>query len=111
MMCIILNIVTMAMTYDTSSLYYETILSNVNLFFTSVFISECILKITAYGIRGYFFKGWNQFDFFVVMTSIIDLIMDFTGNSFISFLKVGPQIARVFRVLRVSRLFRLIKSF
>jgi hypothetical protein len=86
-------------------------LKNINLFFTSVFICEAFLKICAYGIRGYFYMRWNQFDFFVVMTSIIDIVLDFSGQSFITFLSVGPQLARVLRVLRVSRLLRLIKSF
>jgi len=66
--------------------------------------------LIAYGPQGYFFKGWNQFDFFVVLTSILDIALEYSGNNLISFLAVGPQLARVFRVLRVSRLLRLIKQ-
>lgn len=69
------------------------------------------MKIVAYGLKGYFYSGWNKFDFFVVSTSILDIVMAQLGSSSLTFLKVGPQIARVFRVLRVTRLLRLVKSF
>jgi hypothetical protein len=41
-----------------------------------------------------------------VVASLIDISMDiFLEGGGISFLRVGPQLARVIRVLRVSRLF------
>lgn len=100
----------MAMTYETEPDLYTSVLKTINTVFTSVFIAEACIKLIAYGPSNYFYKGWNQFDFFVVMTSILDIVMEYSGSSLISFLKVGPQIARVFRVLRVSRLLRLIKQ-
>lgn len=66
MACIILNIVTMAMAYETSPDDYDNIVKDINLFFTIVFMAEMVLKLIAYGFKGYFHKGWNQFDFFVV---------------------------------------------
>lgn len=80
----------MAMTYENSKPKFDLVVNDINFFFTASFICEAILKIIAYGIRGYFHKGWNQFDFFVVCTSILDIIMNLLGNSFISFLKSGP---------------------
>jgi hypothetical protein len=59
MTCIILNIVTMAMAVETASDKYNLVLTDINIFFTSVFIMESLLKMFAYGIRGYFHKGWN----------------------------------------------------
>ena len=38
----------------------------------------------------YFHSGWNQFDFFVVCTSVLDLLLEFAGGNTVSFLKVGP---------------------
>ncbi|CAD8085427.1 unnamed protein product [Paramecium sonneborni] len=108
---IVCNIVTMGLSQDDAPLEYENILQSLNTAFTFIFITEAILKIIALGPVGYMRNQWNQFDFFVVCASILDLILQFTGNSFISFLSAGPQLARVFRVLRVTRLFRLIKSF
>lgn len=85
-----MNIVTMALSYEGSSATYNAALDNLNLVFSIVFIIEAILKLTAFGFIGYFRNGWNQFDCFVVCTSILDLVLDFTGNKMISFLKSGP---------------------
>lgn len=55
MICICLNILTMAMDYEGSTIKYNSILENVNLGFTSVFIGECISKLIAFGIKGKLF--------------------------------------------------------
>ena len=59
LVCIILNVVTMAMTYEGSSDKYDEILLNINTAFTAVFIMEAIIKITAYGFLTYIKSGWN----------------------------------------------------
>lgn len=69
----------MAMGYEGSSNNYEEILININLLFTAIFIFEALLKIITFGIKGYFIYGWNRFDFFVVLASIIDFVMDLFG--------------------------------
>jgi len=109
--CIICNVVILAMTYDDDPNYYEVILEDLNLFFTSCFITELCIKIIALGPRGYFFTGWNRFDCFVVIVGILELILNAFVNSSLSFLRVGPQIARIFRVARVFRIVKLFKSF
>lgn len=78
------------MAYDTSPTSYDERLNYLNLFFTAVFICECIIKIIAYGVGGYFFSGWNQFDFFVVCASIVDVVMAQMGKQVLSFLRAGP---------------------
>ncbi len=108
---IVLNILTMALSYDEAPASYDEILSKINLAFTIFFICEACVKIIALGPRGYFYNSWNKFDFFVVFTSILDIVMENSGNSLNSAIKIGPQIARVLRVLRVSRILRLIKRF
>lgn len=75
MICIILNIICMALSYETSPPEYPSILEGINYFFTSIFIIESILKITSVGIKGYWISSWNKFDFFVVIASIIDIII------------------------------------
>lgn len=42
-----------------SSSNYNSILETLNLCFNFIFIGECILKIIAYGPRGYFRNSWN----------------------------------------------------
>ena len=54
MVCITFNIITMAMNYETASDGYNNVLIYMNLFFTSIFIIEAIIKIFALGIHGYF---------------------------------------------------------
>jgi len=44
-----------------------------NFFFFSVFALEMILKIVAYGFRGYFQDSFNCFDAFIVFVSSIDI--------------------------------------
>ncbi|CAD8183288.1 unnamed protein product [Paramecium octaurelia] len=108
---IIFNVVVLSLNYDESSSNYNSILENLNLCFNFIFIGECILKIIAYGPRGYFRNSWNQFDFFVVLTSALDITLKLSGASNQnSFLSSGPQLFRVFRVLRVTKLFRLVKQ-
>jgi hypothetical protein len=109
MSIIILNMITMAMSYEGSGNAYNSALDTMNLIFTAIFISECIMKLIANGIQGYFYFGWNRFDFFVVASSIVDICITNTTNARSSFLK-SFQIIRVLRVLRVTRVLRLVKS-
>jgi len=53
MICIVLNIIVMALKYETAGETYSTILLYLNLAFTVIFIIEAVLKILAYG-RMYF---------------------------------------------------------
>lgn len=73
---------------------------------------ECAFKLCTFG-KGYFLSGWNVFDFFVVMASVLDIILQQTGSksSSSSALSILPQIARIFRVLRVTKLLRMFKRF
>ena len=38
---------------------------------TCIFTAEAVMKLIAYGIRGYFKQNWNKFDFIVVAISWI----------------------------------------
>lgn len=49
MTCIILNIVTMAISYESASEEYIGVLISINWMFTIIFMGEAVLKITAYG--------------------------------------------------------------
>jgi hypothetical protein len=109
MIIIFLNMIVMAMNYEGCDEGYEQFLTTLNIIFTSIFIGECVLKIAGYGISGYFYFGWNKFDFFVVIASIVDLIIANIDGIDASFLK-SFQIIRVLRVLRVTRVLRLVKS-
>jgi voltage-dependent calcium channel T type alpha-1I len=83
------------------------VLDFANYIFTTIFIVEAGLKLVAFG-KSYFNNAWNKFDFFVVFSSIIDLLMSFVGpGGGTGILAKAPQLARVLRVLRVTRILRL----
>ena len=109
MVVIFLNMVFMALNFEGSSAGFNLFLSIVNYVFTGIFILECIIKLLGYGFKPYFHSGWNRFDFFVVIASIVDLTVANVEGFDASFLK-SFQIMRVLRVLRITRVLRLIKS-
>ena len=110
MICIVLNMVQMGLTYEGEPADYTLSLLIINYIFTGIFIIECILKLLAFGLT-YFQSSWNVFDFIVVICSIIDILLTNMNASSLTFLRVGPQLVRVLRVLRVSRLLRLINKY
>lgn len=102
-----LNMLQMAFTYDNQSSdlsFYQGLINNI---FTIIYILEAAMKITAFG-KSYFNNAWNKFDFFVVVTSLGDFILKFfEGESTATTLLIGPQIARILRVLRLTRVIKL----
>jgi len=102
MIVIIMNLIILAIEFEGSSDNYSNFLKIFNYIFTAIFILESILKLLANGIIRYFYFGWNKFDMFVVITSIIDLIVANAFNSNVTFIK-SFQIIRVLRVMRVTR--------
>jgi voltage-gated sodium channel len=96
----------------------------VNLLFWLVFVVEVCLKIFAYGTKKYFANGWNVFDFIITAACGIEIgaswyagvrdsqmYKQWSNNVPRDFIEIG----RLFRLLRLARLFRqinvLMKSF
>ena len=109
MAIIVLNMITMAMGFENCPPLYEQILSILNYIFTGIFFAECFLKLIGLGPKAYFHVGWNRFDFFVVIASILDIIIGSIDGIDAAFLK-SFQIIRVLRVMRITRALRLVKS-
>lgn len=110
-LCILGNIITLAMNYEGQTPGYVKTLETINYVFTGVFIVEALLKVLALGPIRYSLSLWNIFDFFIVATSILEIVMTRIQGQVknFQFLRVGPQLIRVLRVLRVLRVFKLIK--
>jgi voltage-gated sodium channel len=89
------------MDYDGKSEEFGLILKNANMFFVIFFTFEGTLKMLAYGFSYYWYINWNKFDFIVVFLSLI--VID---ESWLVELKVNVS---ALRIIRVMRLFRLIK--
>lgn len=73
---IILNMIQMAITFEGSSESMDTFMDMTNLIFTAIFIVEACLKIFAFRLS-YFQTSWNKFDFFVVVSSILDITLTY----------------------------------
>ena len=70
----------MMVAQDDQASSVTSTLSTLNFWFSIIFITEMTLKIIAFS-KAYFYSGWNIFDFFVVMASVLDIILDRTGSS------------------------------
>lgn len=101
-----LNMIQMAFIMEGITKTMQTFLDITNYIFSAVFFVEAVCKIIAFGDT-YLKLGWNKFDFFVVVSSIIDLLLETLDTKSMEFLTVAPQLARVMRVLRVTRIIKL----
>ena len=90
MLVIIANIVVMCMTYDDEPAHYTAILEDLNTVFIVIFFLECIIKIYGLGFVPYIYKGANRFDFFLVILSIGDFVMDNLNLSSNKELTIAP---------------------
>ena len=70
--------------------------------FVAIFAIEMVLKITAYGFGYYWHVNWNKFDFFIVILSLVSLEPSVLEN-------LNVNITAL-RIIRVSRLFRMVKT-
>ncbi|CAN7985146.1 unnamed protein product, partial [Ixodes hexagonus] len=69
-----------------------------------VYVAEMLLKIAAFGVADYFHKGWNKFDFVIILAAIV-------LGSVGAFLDANLLRILVFRSLRLLKLFQLKKSY
>ena len=100
---ILLNVLFMSMLHYDQSVEWDLTLFIANVFFLVVFFTEMILKLIAYGPVEYIKDGWNKFDAFCVLASIVDLVWQEADPN-----ATGPSPLTILRVFRVARIFRLI---
>lgn len=100
------NVVVLLVAFYQEPVYWTTFQWACAFTFNCIFFIEFVLKSIGYGWTDYISNGWNKFDFFLVCTSIIDILMDFGALP-----SAGPLIGvlRVFRIFRVARMMRLAK--
>jgi len=73
-----------------------------NLFFVVLFTVEMFLKMYALGFQGYFVSLFNRFDFFVVLSSLLELIL--TNENVMP--PLGLSVLRCVRLLRTFKVTR-----
>jgi hypothetical protein len=93
---ILVNTILLMTKFDGQGDVWTDVLFACEIFFVSCYALEAMLKLLGLGYFQYFSDWWNVFDFVIVLLSLIGFASDAKG-------------AAVFRLLRVSRLVRLIK--
>ncbi|GMH39581.1 hypothetical protein BSKO_07479 [Bryopsis sp. KO-2023] len=106
---IMLNVAVMAATvYDEPEVFtrYKEIC---NTAFSVMFIIEAAMKIYAFGWVLYIKSGWNKFDFFLVVTSSVDMAFVLLASNLSQVVKI-LRVQKLLRLLRISRMFKLVKG-
>jgi hypothetical protein len=96
---ILLNTLVMCLDKYPSSDQYQMVLDYCNLGFVVIFTVEAIIKIFGFGPNYYFYLDWNKFDFAVV---VLSLVSTYQSEDFFNL--------TTFRIIRVARLLRMIRS-
>ncbi|XP_044051070.1 voltage-dependent N-type calcium channel subunit alpha-1B-like isoform X6 [Siniperca chuatsi] len=111
MIMIALNTVVLMMKFHGAPDYYEVMLKNLNIVFTTLFSLECILKIIAFGPLNYLKDAWNVFDFVTVLGSITDILVTEINTTDrllnLSFLRLF-RAARLIKLLRQGYTIRIL---
>ncbi|XP_070827526.1 sodium channel protein type 4 subunit alpha B-like [Chaetodon trifascialis] len=90
--CLIINIIFIAMVHYPMSVDFEMHLSVAHLVFTAIFTAEMVLKLVAMDPYGYFQVSWHIFDSIIVFLALLELaVADVEGLS---------VLLRVFRLAR-----------
>jgi len=79
--------------------WWTNVLNWTNLIFTVIFTAELLLKIVGLGFMEYIGDGFNQFDFIVVIFSLMEYLDISDAGSTVS-------VIRTFRILRVLKLMK-----
>lgn len=85
---------------------YTQTLGVVNLIFAGIFTLEALLKLSVFGVWGYFQQAGNIFDFVIVVATLFGIFMDLIGAD----LGSAATVIRTIRILRVVRLFNGFKE-
>ena len=101
---VVLNLVVMAMYYNSMSNEFRNALDLANYAFLVLFAAEMVAKHIALGLSAYWKRAANAFDGCIVLGSVVLLVLAYLFPS----LSAAKQVARLFRV---GRLLRLVQRF
>jgi hypothetical protein len=102
--CIVVNTITMAVTWFDEPIGYTNFMKKVNLTFAIIYTIECSIKLYVFR-REYFRDGWNLFDFVIVIAAWLGLFADLVLK-----LNIGA-VTTIIRSFRIARIFKMIKRF
>merc|ERR1719453_1991701 len=75
-----------------------------NFIFAIIFTFEFLIKWAAIGWTQYIRDGWNQFDFVIVVGTLLGIVLKYAAK-----IEIGP-VALIVRMVRMGRIFRLVNS-
>eukprot|EP00760_Papus_ankaliazontas_P035339 PhM_4_TR7750/c0_g1_i1/m.105600/K04833/SCN1A; voltage-gated sodium channel type I alpha len=101
---IIVNTVVLALEHHGQPDELTDFLELANLVLTGLFVIEAVVKIIALTFRRYAADPFNVMDGFIVVTSLIDVLIDYVLEAEVSGLQV-------FRALRLLRVFKVLRNF
>ena len=105
-MCMIVaSVVLLSTTYADMQIAHVRVQEVAEIFFQVVFTVEAIIKIYALTPKAYFSLGWNILDFVVVCVGYVTIITEYASDMQLG--SYAGQKLRIFRLLRLSRFFRL----
>lgn len=102
MMSIMVNTVFLCIDYEDKSAKMEQVLNIANLLFVIIFTLEVVFKVIAYGFKYYWHVNWNKFDFVIVIMSLVAIDETLLTNLNFN--------VTALRIMRVSRLLRMVKT-
>jgi voltage-dependent calcium channel L type alpha-1D len=97
---ILVNTLLLAADYDNIAPETTEVLNVCNIILWVLFAIEAIIKILGLGPRQYFSEGFNVFDFFIIMISLVEMVTSPSGSGTFSVL-------RTFRLLRIFKVFAM----
>jgi voltage-gated sodium channel len=88
--------------------YEERVFMALDASLTAIFTAELLVNIFAHsnnGFRPFYTRGWNWFDAFIVIVSLVNVILSYSGTEL-----PNAKILRMLRLARAVRLFSALKD-
>lgn len=104
MTCIVLNTIVLVITWAGQPAVVNNTTNYLNYGFAVIFTIEAILKLAAFGVKEYFSHIWNQFDFTIVVLTIISTTITLSNTT-----NIGAA-TTFLRAFKIARIFRLIEK-
>ena len=109
LVCVLLNIVVLALPYNGMSTLYAAVVAYSHNAFVAIFIIEALLKIISLGFIRYIINPWNKYDLLTVFVSIASFLMNFILGEKTKNINIYAEIFLQF--FRIARIIKLQKSF
>ena len=104
----ILNIVACSLYYDDESSKNKQLIDLFTYFVTCIYAIEMLLKVIVFGVRGYFTYTDHVFQSLITFTMILNLLISYGFKSYITKLGVGEKMTRLFLILKVFGVLRIV---